>query len=99
MYGRYPLEELWRVNLTYALALAGLIPLMLPGVPGKLWLSIYTLVVFPIIAYFLLTGAEWLGLPATLLFSTEKSYGKKVEFHSLNNQFHFIVKKNATVNF
>lgn len=63
MYGRYPLEELWRVNLTYALALAGLIPLMLPGVPGKLWLSIYMLVVFPIIAYFLLTGAEWLGLP------------------------------------
>ncbi len=63
MYGRYPLEELWRVNLTYALALAGLVPLMLPGVPGKLWLSIYMLVVFPIIAYFLLTGAEWLGLP------------------------------------
>ncbi len=63
MYGRYPLDELWRVNLTYVLALAGLVPLMLPGVPGKLWLSIYMLVVFPIIAYFLLTGAEWLGLP------------------------------------
>ncbi len=63
MYGRYPVEEIWRVNLTYVLALAGLIPLMLPGIPGKLWLSIYMLVVFPVIAFFLLTGAEWFGLP------------------------------------
>ncbi|MBU1211385.1 MAG: amino acid ABC transporter permease [Alphaproteobacteria bacterium] len=62
MYGRYPGEEIWRVNLTYMLALAGLVPLMLPGVGGKLWLSIYMLVVFPVIAFFLLTGAEWLGL-------------------------------------
>lgn len=62
MYGRYPDEEIWRVNLTYLVALAGLVPLMLPGVGGKLWLSIYMLVVFPVIAFFLLTGAEWLGL-------------------------------------
>lgn len=63
MYGRYPTEELWRVNLTYALALAGLIPLMLPRVPGKLWLAIYMLAVFPVAAYVLLTGSSWLGLP------------------------------------
>ncbi len=62
MYGRYPAEEIWRVNLTYVLALAGLVPLMAPGVPGKLWVSIYLLVVFPVLAYFLLTGAEWLGM-------------------------------------
>lgn len=63
MYGRYPTEELWRVNVTYALALAGLVPLMLPGVPGKLWLAIYMLVIFPIAAFLLLTGSSWLGLP------------------------------------
>lgn len=62
MYGRYPVAELWRVNLTYILAIAGLVPLMLPGVKGKLWIAIYCFVVFPILAYFLLTGAEWLGL-------------------------------------
>ncbi|MCH9807048.1 MAG: amino acid ABC transporter permease [Alphaproteobacteria bacterium] len=62
MYGRYPAEEIWRVNLTYVLALAGLIPLMMPGVPGKLWISVYLLVAFPVLAYFLLTGAEWLGM-------------------------------------
>lgn len=63
MYGRYPTGELWRVNLTYALALAGLVPIMLPRVPGKLWLTAYMLLVFPVAAYFLLTGAEWIGLP------------------------------------
>ena len=62
MYGRYPVEELWRVNLTYLLALAGLVPLMWPRVPGKIWLAGYLLVVFPVVAYFLLTGAEWIGL-------------------------------------
>lgn len=63
LYGRYPDAELWRVNLTYALALAGLVPLMLPGVPGKLQISLYLLLVFPILAYFLLTGAPALGMP------------------------------------
>jgi len=63
MYGRYPDAQLWRVNLTYALAIAGLVPLMIPKVPGKLWLSIYMLVGFPILAYFLLTGAPFLGMP------------------------------------
>lgn len=62
MYGRYPQEEIWRVNLTYLLALGGLVPLMTPGVPGKLWSSLYLLTAFPLIAFFLLTGAEWLGL-------------------------------------
>jgi general L-amino acid transport system permease protein len=31
MYGRYPDAERWRVNLTYFLALAGLVPLMIPS--------------------------------------------------------------------
>ena len=49
MYGRYPEPERWRVNLTYVLALAGLVPLMIPRVPGKLWLSIYLLTIFPVV--------------------------------------------------
>src|SRR5262245_43053609 len=46
MYGRYPDAERWRVNLTYGLALAGLVPLMIPRVPGKLYASIYLFGVF-----------------------------------------------------
>jgi general L-amino acid transport system permease protein len=61
MYGRYPDPERWRINLTYVLALAGLVPLMIPRVPGKLWLSLYMLVVFPVVGFVLVTGGVlWL---------------------------------------
>lgn len=63
LYGRYPDAELWRVNLTYSLALLGLVPLMLPRVPHKLWISLYLVIAFPVLAYVLLTGAPWLGMP------------------------------------
>jgi general L-amino acid transport system permease protein len=62
VYGRYPDAERWRVNLTYALAVAGLVPLMLPQVPGKLWSCLYLLAVFPVLAVILLSGGV-LGLP------------------------------------
>jgi general L-amino acid transport system permease protein len=62
MYGRYPDAERWRVDLTYILALAGLVPLMVPSIPGKKWTALYTLGVFPVIAYWLLTGGIF-GLP------------------------------------
>lgn len=62
LYGRYPDAEIWRVNLTYVLAVAGLLPLMTPGVPKKLALSLYMLLVFPLLAFFLLRGGV-LGLP------------------------------------
>jgi general L-amino acid transport system permease protein len=62
MYGRYPDAERWRVDLTYILALAGLIPLMVPSIPGKKWSALYTVGVFPVLAYWLLTGGI-LGLP------------------------------------
>ncbi|HRO49296.1 MAG TPA: amino acid ABC transporter permease, partial [Hyphomicrobium sp.] len=62
LYGRYPDTELWRVKLTYALALAGLVPLMIPRVPYKLPLAIYLLAVFPVIAFVLLYGGAF-GLP------------------------------------
>ncbi len=62
MYGRYPVPERWRVDLTYVLALAGLVPLMIPRVPGKLWLSVYLLLPFPIIGFVLVRGGVP-GLP------------------------------------
>jgi general L-amino acid transport system permease protein len=80
MYGRYPDAERWRVNLTYALALAGLVPLMVPRVPGKLWATMYLLGVFPVAAVVLLSGGIlgldhvptdfWGGLLVTLVISS-----------------------------
>lgn len=80
MYGSYPEGERWRVNLTYVLAIAGLAPLMIPQVPGKMWSALYTLVVFPILAVILLSGglfglahvptSLWGGLMVTLVVAS-----------------------------
>jgi general L-amino acid transport system permease protein len=80
LYGRYPEPERWRVNLTYALAVAGLAPLMIPQVPGKLWSTLYLLAVFPVLAVILLSGGMlglrhiptdlWGGLLVTLVISS-----------------------------
>ncbi len=62
MYGRYPEPQRWRVDLTYFLAVVGVVPLMIPRVPGKLINTIYMIVVFPIAALLLLSGG-YFGLP------------------------------------
>ncbi|MGE0023976.1 MAG: ABC transporter permease subunit, partial [Hyphomicrobium sp.] len=62
LYGRYPDAELWRVHLTYALALAGVVPLLWPGAPRKRELLVYLLLVLPVLAFVLLGGGV-LGLP------------------------------------
>lgn len=80
LYGRYPDEELWRVHLTCGLALAGLVPLFVPGVPHKLALILYLTLVFPVLAFVLLYGCVpglpvvatdlWGGLLLTLVIAS-----------------------------
>ncbi|MBO0344620.1 amino acid ABC transporter permease [Roseibium limicola] len=83
IYGRYPTEEIWRVNVVYALFALLLVPMMIPAVPFKGTNALLLLVVFPIVAYFLLTGlvigdeeilpivetAQWGGLLVTLVIA------------------------------
>ncbi len=59
MYGRYPFEERWRVNLTGILLIIGLLPMAIPRVPFKRENAIYLLVIFPIAALILLTGGHF----------------------------------------
>jgi general L-amino acid transport system permease protein len=63
MYGFYPLEERWRVDLTFLIFFATLIPLMFERMPGRKWLVIFLLFIFPIVAFFLLYGGSF-GLPS-----------------------------------
>ncbi|MFD1197519.1 amino acid ABC transporter permease [Brucella gallinifaecis] len=79
IYGRYPLGERWRVDLTAALFVILLIPLMIPKIPHKALNAVLFFVAFPIIAYFLLVGGSlglryvetslWGGLLVTLVLS------------------------------
>ena len=58
MYGFYPAEEQWRVNLTYAIAVILLVPLLIPRFPGKVANAILFFGIFPIAAFFLLVGGD-----------------------------------------
>ena len=76
IYGRYPLDERWRVNLAGLLLIAGLVPIAIPSVPYKRENALYLLIVFPVLAFILLTGQFgltpvetplWGGLLVTLV--------------------------------
>src|SRR5262245_45000178 len=56
MYGFYPADQVWRVNLTYALGVILLVPLLIPRIPGKGLNAILFFGVFPVVAFFLLIG-------------------------------------------
>ncbi len=77
MYGFYPEMARWRVNLTYVLGIALLVPFAIPSVPYKLWNAILLFGVYPIVAGILLSGGsfglelvettQWGGLLLTLV--------------------------------
>jgi len=75
VYGFYPVEEVWRVNLVYFLLVVVLIPLLFENFPKRKYF-LYFAVIFPIIAYILLAGRfglthvstkNWGGLLVTLV--------------------------------
>lgn len=63
LYGRYPDEELWRINLSYIIGAIGLAYLIIPRLPSKLWVGGFMLIIYPIISLQLFVGGAF-GLPA-----------------------------------
>lgn len=59
MYGYYPSELRWRVDLTLWLAVLGAAPLFIKRMPRKPIYGLGLLVVFPVLAFVLLTGGSW----------------------------------------
>ena len=75
MYGFYPREEVWRVNLSYFMLAVAIVPLLFDKFPFRKHFLKFTYV-FPIIAFFLLNGGlglepvstnKWGGLLVTLV--------------------------------
>ena len=62
VYGSYPADQRWRVNLFFALLALGVVWLLWLRAPHRGLGAIYFFVIFPIVAYFLLSGASGLGL-------------------------------------
>ena len=61
MFGRYPVDQRWRVILTGLIFIALLAPLLIPRAPFKRLNAILFFAVFPFVAFFLLVGG-WFGL-------------------------------------
>ena len=62
IYGRYPIDQRWRVDVTALLFVILLVPLLIPRIKHKVFNAILFFCVFPVVAFFLLVGG-WFGLP------------------------------------
>jgi general L-amino acid transport system permease protein len=62
LYGRYPVPERWRINLTFTILVLWLIPLWWPRVRARSVIAITAVSIFPFLAGYLLAGGErgWL---------------------------------------
>jgi general L-amino acid transport system permease protein len=63
IYGSYPLDERWRVDVTLAIGAILIAWLLWPASPRKALGALLFFVVFPIVAFVLLYGVPALGLP------------------------------------
>ena len=75
VYGFYPSEEVWRVNIVYFLLVIAVLPLLFEKFPKRKYFLYFTYI-FPVIAYILLAGRfgltnvstkNWGGLLVTLV--------------------------------
>lgn len=78
MFGRYPVDERWRVMLVAAMFVILLVPLLIPSVPRKGLNAVLFFAVYPVVSFFLLVGGFglehvetplWGGLLVTLVLS------------------------------
>ncbi|MCP5156901.1 MAG: amino acid ABC transporter permease [Ectothiorhodospiraceae bacterium] len=58
MYGRYPDEEQWRINLGGVLLIAWVLPFWLPNLKGKIGIGMSAVMVYPFLAAYLFLGGE-----------------------------------------
>ena len=79
MYGFFPADQRWRVDLTFILQFAAMAALLIERVPYKKYSAIFLFVAYPVIAFILLYGglglprvetSQWGGLMLTLVLST-----------------------------
>lgn len=62
IYGFYPDEQQWRVDLMFLLLAVAFIPQFIERFPGRKWLGLFGLVGLPVAGYILIPGGT-LGLP------------------------------------
>ena len=56
MYGRYPRDEIWRINLGGLLLVLWMLPLWVSNVKGKIFVGISVVMLYPFLAGYLFSG-------------------------------------------
>jgi len=79
IYGFYPDELQWRVDIMFALLAAAFVPQFIERFPGRKWLGIFGMTGLPVIGYVLIPGgvlgleevgsSKWGGLMLTLILA------------------------------
>ena len=59
IYGFYPHDQRWRVNIIFIVAVLALVPMMMPSMPHKKWNALFLLIAFPLMTLVLLTGGNF----------------------------------------
>ncbi len=62
-YGSYPVDQRWRVDLTEAVGAVLMVWLLWINAPKRNVAALLFFIVYPILAFILLRGSVWLGLP------------------------------------
>ena len=79
MYGFYPADSRWRVDLTFIMQFIAMGALLIERVPHRKYWAIFFFLIYPVVAFFLLFGglglrevdtSQWGGLMLTLVLST-----------------------------
>ncbi|CCG09786.1 amino acid ABC transporter permease [Pararhodospirillum photometricum] len=79
IYGFYPAAERWRVDVVFALLATFIAALLWNRVPGRRWVALASVTVYPLLAFWLLLGgggglalvetSKWGGLMLTLVLA------------------------------
>ena len=65
IYGFFPAPEYWRINLMFLMGILFLAPLLIPRAPLKKTAAAMFFVAYPFIAFWLMSGGTFLGIPGT----------------------------------
>ena len=63
LYGFYEQSERWRLNILLAMLAVGIVLMVYERTPGRKYIAIFMLFVYPVFAFFMMYGSETLGLP------------------------------------
>jgi general L-amino acid transport system permease protein len=58
MYGRYPLEERWRVNMAFITVILWMVPLWIANIKGKASIGVSAVLIYPFFAAYLFSGGD-----------------------------------------